>query len=211
MSKMGFSVPFITWVMSNITSISFVVLINGVASTFFRSGRGLKQGCPLAPSLFLIVVEGLSRYILKAQISGAFQGISLGNNIILSHILFVDDIILVTDGYEQSLSTLYEFLMVFCKASGMIINEDKSSFYFSGLEESELISIRNIFSFNVEKIELGVKYLGFHLKPYRYLLKDWDWLITKVEKRIKNWSFRWLSKGVKLILVKAVLEAILVY
>ena len=76
--------------------------------------------------------------------------------------------------------------MVFCLASGMIINEDKSSFYFSGLEESELISIQNIFYFYVEKIEMGMKYLGFYLKPCRYLLKDWDWLITKVEKRIKN-------------------------
>ena len=72
MSKMGFSVPFITWVMSNIYSVSFVVLINGVASTFFRSRRGFRQGCPLAPLLFLIVVEGLSRYILTAQDMGNF-------------------------------------------------------------------------------------------------------------------------------------------
>ena len=162
MSKLGFSVPFITWVMSNISTISFVVLINGVASTFFRFGRGLRQGFPLAPLLFLIVVEGLSRSILNAQNSGVFQGISFGNNIILSHVLFVDDIILVFDGSDCSLSTLYEVLLVFCKASGMIINEDKSSFYYSGMGESELISIQNIFSFNVEKIETGMKYLGFH-------------------------------------------------
>ena len=165
MSKTGFSVPFITWVMSSITSVSFALLINGVASTFFRSRRGLRQGCPLAPLLFLIVVEGLSRYILTTQISGAFQGISFGNNIILSHILFVDDTILVSNGSEQPLSTLYEVLLVFCKASRMIINEDKSSFYYSGLEESELISIQNIFSFSVDKIEAGMKYLGFHLNP----------------------------------------------
>ena len=169
---MGFSIPFITWVMSSITSASFAVLINGVASNFFRSGRGLRQGCPLAPLLFLIVVEGFSRSILTAKYSGAFQGISFGNNIILSHILFVDDIILVSDGSEQSLSTLYEVLMVFCKASGMVINEDKSSFYYSGLELYELISLQNIFTFNVDKIEYGMKYLGFHLKPCRYLLKD---------------------------------------
>ena len=42
MSKMGFTVPFITWVMSNISSVSFVVLINGVESPFFRSGWGLR-------------------------------------------------------------------------------------------------------------------------------------------------------------------------
>ena len=111
--------------MSSITSVSFAILINGVASIFFISGRGLRQGCPLAPLLFLIVVEGLSRYILNAQHSGDFQGVSFGNNIILSHILFVDDIILVFESSEQSLSTLYEALMIFYKASGMVINEKK--------------------------------------------------------------------------------------
>ena len=56
-----------------------------------------------------------------------------------------------------------------------------------------------------------MKYLGFHRKPCRYLLKDWDSSIAKVEKRIKNWSFCWLSEGGKLILVKPILGAILVY
>ena len=72
MTKMVFFVPFITWVMSSISSVSFVVLINGVASSFFRSGRRLRQDCPLAPLLFLIVVEGLSRSIINAQNNGVF-------------------------------------------------------------------------------------------------------------------------------------------
>ena len=105
----------------------------------------------------------------------------------------------------------YEIMQTFCKVSRMLINEDKSSLLHSGLVESELITIQNIFSFPVAKLEVGLKYLGFHLKPCRYLMKDWDWLVAKVEKRIKNWSFRWLSKGGKLILVKSILEAIPVY
>ena len=56
-----------------------------------------------------------------------------------------------------------------------------------------------------------MKYLAFYLKPCRHLMKYWDWLIAKAEKRIKNWSFRWLPKGGKLTLVKSVLEAIPVY
>ena len=83
LSRMGFVVPFITWVMSSITSVSFVVLINGVASYLFRSRRGLRQGCPLAPLLFLIVVEGLGRALLSGKDCGAFHGISFGNNITL--------------------------------------------------------------------------------------------------------------------------------
>ena len=69
---MGFSVPFITSIMSIMSSVSFALLINGVASTFFKSGRGLRQGCPLVPLLFLIVVEGLGRALLAAKEIGVF-------------------------------------------------------------------------------------------------------------------------------------------
>ena len=122
---MGFCVPFITWVMRSLTSVSFSVLINGVASSFFRSGRGLRQGCPLAPLLFLVVAEGLSRAIIAAKKLGIYRGISSGNNISLTHVLFVDDIVMITDGSAQSLSNLYEILMDFTKATRMITNEDK--------------------------------------------------------------------------------------
>ena len=104
--------------------------------------------------------------------------------------LFVDDIVMVLDGSKQSLSTLYEILLIFCKATGMLINGDKSIILHSGLDESELITIQNIFTFPVTKLENGLKYLGFHLKPCRYLIKDWDWLVAKAKKRIKNWSYR---------------------
>ena len=55
------------------------------------------------------------------------------------------------------------------------------------------------------------KYLGFHLKPCIYLRKELDWLIAKVEKMTMNQSFRWLSKGGKLTLVKYVIEEMPVY
>ena len=71
--------------------------------------------------------------------------------------------------------------------------------------------LQDVFTFPLSKIEKGLKYLGFHLKPCRYLIKDWDWLIAKVEKRVTNWSYRWFSKGGKLILIKFVLESIPVY
>ena len=118
---------------------------------------------------------------------------------------------MVSDGSEQSLSTLYEILQIFCKASGMMINVDKSTLLYSRLDAIEFITVQNIFSFTVDILEYGLKYLGFFLKPCRYFSKYWDWLVVKVEKRIKNWSFRWLSMGGKHILVKTVLEAILVY
>ena len=184
LAKLGFAGNFISWVMSSLSSVSFSLLINGVATKFFKSGRGLRQGCPLAPLLFLIVVEGLGRAILYAKACETYHGLSFGNDIVLTHVLFVDDITMVNDGSEQSLSTLYDILLILFKASRMKVNDDKSSLYFSCLEETEVITFENIFTFPVDRIENGMKYLVFHLKPCIYLIKDWDWLIIKVEKMI---------------------------
>ena len=81
---------------------------------------------------------------------------------------------MVSYGSKQSLSILYDIIQNFCKASGMLINADKSALLYSGLDDVEMITVQNIFSFSVAKLEFGLKYLGFYLKPCRYFKKDWD-------------------------------------
>ena len=139
LSKMGFVGSFISWVMSNLSSVTFALLVNGASSSFFKFGRGLRQGCPLAPLLFLIVVEGLSRDLLNVKECGIYHGIYFGNEVSLYHVLFVDDIVMVTDGNDQTLSSLYEVLVVFCK--GMKINDEKYALYVSNLDEFEVIDL----------------------------------------------------------------------
>jgi hypothetical protein len=85
LTHLGFEVPFITWVMECISIVSFVVLINGETSPFFKSERGLRQGCPLSPLLFMLVAEGLSRAIDHASINGDFQGISISPTLRITH------------------------------------------------------------------------------------------------------------------------------
>jgi hypothetical protein len=84
--------------MGCISKVSFVVLINSVASTFFKPSRALRQGCPLSPLLFLIDVEGLSRAILDARILGIITSIRIGTLVCLTHLLFVDDVLLFING-----------------------------------------------------------------------------------------------------------------
>jgi hypothetical protein len=93
----------------------------------------------------------------------------------------------------------------------MQINIQKSTLSFTelGREEEELY--KRLFPFTPLDFSAGLKYLGFQLKPNNYLKKDWKWLISKLEKRLSGWSFRWLSRAGRLTLTKEVLEAIPVY
>eukprot|EP00253_Pinus_taeda_P034625 PITA_34625 len=76
LTHLGFNHSFMRWIMGCITNVSFAVLINGAASPFFKSQRGLRQGCPLSPLLFLLVAEGLSRLIHNARRSNKIKGVN---------------------------------------------------------------------------------------------------------------------------------------
>ena len=114
LSKMGFAGSFISWVMSSMSSVSFALLVNGVASPLFKYGRGLRQGFPLAPLLFLIVVQGLSRALLNVKDCGFYHGITFSNDITLSHVLFLDDIVIFSKSvweHEENLILVVKKLM----------------------------------------------------------------------------------------------------
>jgi hypothetical protein len=63
----GFILPNVKWIMGSISSVYFVVLINGLTSYFFKPARGSRQGCHLSPLFFLLIVKGLSRATMDAK------------------------------------------------------------------------------------------------------------------------------------------------
>jgi hypothetical protein len=92
----------------------------------------------------------------------------------------------------------------------MIINLDKSTLSMWDILKHEHEYFSQLFPYQVIDMDQGLKYLGFHLKPNLYKKGDWKWLVVKVEKKINHWCNLWLSRGGRLVLVKAILEAILV-
>lgn len=84
--------------MSCITNIPFSILVNSSASPFFTSKSGLRQGCPLSPLLFLLLMEGLSNLIKEDHRRGRLKGIKITDGCILTHLLFVDDILVFING-----------------------------------------------------------------------------------------------------------------
>jgi hypothetical protein len=137
LTHLGFDVPFINWAMNCLTTASFVVLINGSTSSFFTSERGLRQGCPLSPLLFLLVAEGLNRAISEAKRLGSFPGIKISQALHLTHLLFVDDVLIFSGGSRREAEALRNILTLFSKATGMQINEGKSTLTTNLLSEEE--------------------------------------------------------------------------
>lgn len=100
----------IRWIMCCITLVSFAILINGSTSYSFRVERGLRQGCPLSPLLFLLFMEGLSRKIASKKSEGRLMGVKITNQCILTHLLFVDDILIFLDGGIHDINSFTRIL-----------------------------------------------------------------------------------------------------
>ena len=92
LGRLGFSTKWISWVKACLESSTISVLVNGSPTQEFNPTKGLRQGDPLAPFLFLLVAEGLSGLVRQANIKNMLEGISVGRNETKVNILqFADD------------------------------------------------------------------------------------------------------------------------
>lgn len=153
--------------MGCVLTTSFAVLINGATSSFFKAERGLRQGFPLSPLIFLLVAEGLSRFLKEAVRRGDLTGLILAQGINLTHLLFVDDILLFCRGTRHDIDFLYRGINLFKISTGMMIDLQKSSISFFRLEDTDLRYLIGFFPIQVVEISEGIKYLGFFHKTKR--------------------------------------------
>jgi len=113
LTHIGFPFAYIKWIMSCIKDISYSVLLNGVATSFFLLERGLRQGCPLSPLLFLLIMEVLRRAIIAACNRKQLVVIKISENFYLTHLLFVDDILIFLDGSVGDTIVLQNIFTIF--------------------------------------------------------------------------------------------------
>ena len=84
--------------MACVCSAHFAILVNGFPSSFFEGNRGLWRGFPISPSMFLLVIEGFSCLIINAKENKLFSGIKVTRTQFLTHLFYVDDILIIGDG-----------------------------------------------------------------------------------------------------------------
>ena len=91
------------------------------------------------------------------------------------------------------------------------ISARKSNIYSYNVPYEILANFKSLLQFNFGHLEGGFRYLGFVLKPNKYRVVDYLWLVKKIERRIANWSYRFLSLGGRITLIKVVLLSIPVF
>ncbi|KAJ0550121.1 putative RNA-directed DNA polymerase [Helianthus annuus] len=139
---MGFPAKWRNWVMGIFFSGRASVLVNGSPTGEFQYRRGLRQGDPLSPFLFVLAMEALHVMMTKAVNDGLFSGVQLPNNgPYFSHMFFADDAIFMGQWDEGNLKNLRRILRCFYLVSGLKVNQRKSYLYGVGKEEEEIQSL----------------------------------------------------------------------
>lgn len=119
-------------------------MINGSPTKEFSAYRGLRQGDPLSPLIFNLVVETLHLLLQKAEEIGLIKGVSMGNGRTLTHLQFADDVIIFIDNSNESCHGIKIVLLLFEILSGLKINYQKSSLYTSKKDSSKARDWANV-------------------------------------------------------------------
>lgn len=121
--------------MTCITTAQNSIVLNGSSLGFFKGGRGIRQGDPVSPYIFVLVMEVLSRMLNKASSVPGFSFHYRCRKINLNRLLFADDLMLFARAYVFSTLCLKNQLDLFSKASGLKVNEEKSHIFFAGISD----------------------------------------------------------------------------
>ena len=128
--KFGFSDHWTKMVMRCMKSATFSVKLNGDLSDRFLPSRGLRQGDPLSPYMFLFCVEGFSALLKHAQEENKIKGVSYGGGgPMITHLIFADDSVVFLEGSRESFETLRSILQDYEVASGQKVNLQKSAIF----------------------------------------------------------------------------------
>ena len=212
MQKIGFGLKWMGWMWRCISIAKFSVLVNGVPTGFFSSTKGLRQGDPLSPYLFVMGMEVLSVLIRRAIEEGFRLGCRIrgrkGTEMNISHLFFADDTFFFCEAKKEHLTHLSWTLFWFEVASGLRIN----------LAKSEIIPVGEVEEVDVLVVELGCRvgslpssYLGLPLGAPNKSLSAWDGVEERVRRRLALWKRQYISKGGRITLIKSTMASMPIY
>lgn len=136
---LGFEETWCSWIKECVSTASASVLVNGSPSGEFMLQKGLRQGDPLSPFLFLIAAEGFCLLVDKARENGTFSGVTVGNDQVeISHLQFADDTLMFGKASKSNIQSLKGIIRSFELISGLEVNFRKSTLVGIHISEAEV-------------------------------------------------------------------------
>uniref|UniRef100_A0A2N9FDP4 Reverse transcriptase domain-containing protein n=1 Tax=Fagus sylvatica TaxID=28930 RepID=A0A2N9FDP4_FAGSY len=211
MARMGFASRWIRLLMTCVQTTSYSVLLNGEPTGYIKPTRGIRQGDPLSPYLFLLCAEGLSALLCLAEREQQIHGVSIcRNGPQISHLLFADDSLLFCQATEEECTRLMEVLAQYERASSQMVNKEKTALFFS--KNTPEVVRRDIQQlWGVQGTANFKKYLGLPAMVGKSKKHTFNNLKERIAQRLQGWKEQLLSKAGRAILIKTIAQAIPTY
>eukprot|EP00253_Pinus_taeda_P002897 PITA_02897 len=187
-------------------------LVNGRPTNYFKALRGIRQGCPLSPFLYIFMADSLSRKLTAEKLNGTLPGIRAmrGTNPI-NHAQFADDSLLMGGASLKITRAFNDVSQSFCRVSGALVNRRKSAVYGWAVDQQTIFRIAQSLGFMGFASWDKFKYLGLTLTLETSKAPHWLEIISKIKAKMIAWGGQWLTTVGKLILVKSVLSSLPIY
>jgi hypothetical protein len=207
MRAVGFDQKVVDLIHQCISTVQFTLLLNGTKSSSFTPARGLRQGDPLSPYLFIMCADVLARLINREVARGSIKGVKLGlGAAAISKLFYADDVLLFCGAKISEVDVLMNCIDKYCLWSGQSISIEKSGIFVSkGVHRNFIAHVKNQWGFR--QLSQGVKYLGVPLFLSRNKSKDFAYVKEKLEARANGWKSKSLSWMGRATLIKAVAQS----
>ncbi|XP_026428945.1 uncharacterized protein LOC113324878 [Papaver somniferum] len=208
LSSFGFSKDWRTIIYQCISITIVLIRLNGSIFQSYTPTRGLRQGDPLSPYLFIISIEYLVISLMHAEARNLLRGIQVvKNSISANHLLFADDCILFFHADYSSINQVQSCLQNFSNISGQLINFSKSSaFVTSDLSDDAKRDIKNKLRF--KQLSSSDKYLGLPILLGKSKTSSFRPIQDSYENRFQGWCSKTLNQAAKTTLVNSFLNSI---
>nr|GEV66261.1 hypothetical protein [Tanacetum cinerariifolium] len=208
--QFGFHQKMVHWIMVCVTTAKFTINVNGKRHGYFTSDRGLRQGNPISPYLFTLVMEVFTLLMMKnTQNDPQFRYHKGCKELKITHLCFANDLLVLCHGDANPVRTVKRTLEEFSNVSGLIPSINKSTIFFGNVNSEEKQKIIVELPFNVGK--LPVKYLGVPLVTKKLGAKECKQPVDKVKNKVEDWKNKYLSYASRMQLIASVLASIHTY
>ncbi|XP_058768559.1 uncharacterized protein LOC131642300 [Vicia villosa] len=207
--RMGFGSRWMRWMDACIFNNHMSVLVNGSATKEFKVQKGLRQGDPLSPFLFVLAMEGLTALVKKSVEVGNFKPFMYGENDSMDILQFADDTIILGEASCDNIWNMKVILRGFELVSGLRINFSKSNII--GVNVGEWYMNAAMTFLSCKKGVAPFKFLGIMVGDNPRRKKVWLEVVNNIKRRLSSWKGRNISMGGRVTLINSVLNSIPVF